>query len=83
MLLVISRPHCCVEAYCGQAGSAYYRMGKFNACELTTGTCSNGAARCYLNGYSLTFVAQEMAAPDFTVSTVVTGASQGSQITPN
>ena len=36
-----------------------------------------------LSGYSLTFVAQEKAAPDFTVSTVVTGATQGSKITPN
>jgi len=58
-------------------------MGKINGCELTSGTFSNGAAMGDLNGYSLTFVATEMAAPDFTVSTVVTGATQGAQITPN
>ena len=82
-LLAIARPHIWVEAYSGLAGSSYYLMGKVNGCELTTGTFSNGAAMGDLNGYSLTFTAQEMAAPDFTISTVVTGASQGSQITPN
>ena len=82
-LLAIARPHIWVEAYSGLAGSSYYLMGKVNGCELTTGTFSNGAAMGDLNGYSLTFTAQEMAAPDFTVEAVVTGATQGTKITPN
>ena len=82
-LLSIARPHIWVEAYSGLAGSSYYLMGKVNGCELTTGTFSNGAAMGDLNGYSLTFTAQEMAAPDFTVEAVVTGATQGTKITPN
>ena len=82
-LLSIARPHIWVEAYSGLAGSSYYLMGKVNGCELTTGTFSNGAAMGDLNGYSLTFTAQEMAAPDFTVEAVVIGASQGTKITPN
>lgn len=78
-LLAVARPHIWVEDYNGN----YFLVGKEHGAELTSGTFSSGAAMADLSGYSLTFVAQEKAAPDFTVSTVVTGASQGSKITPN
>lgn len=78
-LLAVSRPHIWVEDYNGN----YFLVGKEHGAELTSGTFSSGAAMADLSGYSLTFVAQEKAAPDFTVSTVVTGATQGTQITPN
>jgi hypothetical protein len=78
-LLAVSRPHIWVEDYNGN----YFLVGKEHGAELTSGTFSSGAAMADLSGYSLTFVAQEKAAPDFTVSTVVTGATQGSKITPN
>ncbi len=78
-LLAIARPHIWVEDYNGN----YWLAGKENGCELTTGTFSSGAAMGDLSGYSLTFVAQEKAAPDFTQASVVTGANQGAQITPN
>ncbi len=78
-LLAIARPHIWVETYNGD----YFLVGKENGAELTGGSFSSGAAMGDLSGYSLTFAAQEKAAPDFTLSTVVTGATQGSQITPN
>lgn len=78
-LLAVARPHIWVEDYNGN----YFLVGKEHGAELTSGTFSSGAAMADLSGYSLTFVAQEKAAPDFTVSTVVTGASQGTKITPN
>ena len=78
-LLAIARPHIWVEDYNGN----YWLAGKENGCELTTGTFSSGAAMGDLSGYSLTFVATEKAAPDFTAASVVTGANQGAQRTPN
>ena len=78
-LLAVARPHIWVEDYNGN----YFLVGKEHGAELTSGTLSTGAAMADLSGYSLTFVAQEKAAPDFTVSTVVTGATQGTKITPN
>jgi len=78
-LLAVSRPHIWVEDYNGN----YFLVGKDHGAELTTGTFSSGAAMGDLSGYSLTFVAQETEAPDFTQASVVTGATQGSQIVPN
>ena len=78
-LLEVARPHIWVEDYNGN----FLLVGKVHGAELTSGTFSSGAAMGDLSGYSLTFVAQETAPPDFTVSTVVTGANQGSKITPN
>ena len=78
-LLAVSRPHIWVEDYNGN----YFLVGKDHGAELTTGTFSSGAAMGDLSGYSLTFVAQETEAPDFTQASVVTGATQGTQITPN
>lgn len=78
-LLAIARPHIWVEDYNGN----YFLLGKENGAELTTGTFGTGAAMGDKSGYSLTFVATEKAAPDFTQASVVTGATQGSQITPN
>ena len=78
-LLAVARPHIWVEDYNGN----YFLVGKDHGAELTSGTFSSGAAMGDLSGYSLTFVAQETEAPDFTQASVVTGANQGSQITPN
>jgi hypothetical protein len=78
-LLAVSRPHIFVEDYNGN----YFLVGKEHGAELTSGTLSTGAAMADMSGYSLTFVAQEKAAPDFTAAAVVTGATQGSKITPN
>ena len=78
-LLAVSRPHIWVEDYNGN----YFLVGKDHGAELTSGTFSSGAAMGDLSGYSLTFVAQETEAPDFTQASVVTGATQGSQIVPN
>jgi len=78
-LLAVARPHIWVEDYNGN----YFLVGKVHGAELTAGTFSSGAAMGDLTGYSLTFVAQETAPPDFTVSTVVTGATQGTKIVPN
>jgi hypothetical protein len=61
----------------------YFLVGKDHGAELTSGTFSSGAAMGDLSGYSLTFVAQETEAPDFTQASVVTGANQGTKITPN
>ena len=68
-LLAVSRPHIFVEDYNGN----YYLLGKEHGAELTTGTFSTGAAMGDLNGYSLTFVAQEKSGPDYVVDSVVTG----------
>jgi hypothetical protein len=78
-LLAVARPHIWVEDYNGN----YFLVGKDHGAELTSGTFSSGAAMGDLSGYSLTFVAQETEAPDFTASSVVTGANQGTQIVPN
>jgi hypothetical protein len=78
-LLAVARPHIWVEDYNGN----YFLVGKDHGAELTSGTFSSGAAMGDLSGYSLTFVAQETEAPDFTASSVVTGANQGTKITPN
>ena len=78
-LLAVARPHIWVEDYNGN----YFLVGKEHGAELTSGSFSSGAAMGDLSGYSLTFVAQETAPPDFTAASVVTGATQGTKITPN
>ncbi len=78
-LLAVARPHIWVEDYNGN----YFLVGKVHGAELTSGSFSSGAAMGDLSGYSLTFVAQETAPPDFTQASVVTGANQGTKITPN
>lgn len=77
-LLAVARPHIWVEDYNGN----YWLLGKVHGAELTSGNFSSGAGMGDLSGYSLTFVAQETAPPDFTQASVVTGANQGSKIDP-
>ena len=78
-LLAVARPQIIVEDYNGN----FFLLGEDHGCELTTGTFSSGAAMGDMSGYSLTFVSQETDPPLFVQSSVMSGATEGSQITPN
>ena len=78
-LLAVARPQIIVADYNGN----FFLLGEDHGCELTTGTFSSGAAMGDMSGYSLTFVSQETDPPLFVQSSVMSGATEGSQITPN
>ena len=78
-LLAVARPQIIVEDYNGN----FFLLGEDHGCELTTGTFSSGAAMGDMSGYSLTFVSQETDPPLFVQSSVMSGATEGSQIAPN
>ena len=77
-LLVKARPHIFVEDYNGN----FFLVGAVHGAEANAGTISSGAAMGDLSGYTLTFSAQETIPAYFVTSTVVTGATQGSQLDP-
>ena len=78
-LLAVARPQIIVADYNGN----FFLLGEDHGCELTTGTFSSGAAMGDMSGYSLTFVSQETDPPLFVQKSVMDGATEGSQITPN
>jgi hypothetical protein len=77
-LVAQNRPHIFVEDYNGN----YYLVGAVHGADLNGGTISSGAAMGDLSGYTLTFSAQETIPAYYVTSTVVTGATQGTQLTP-
>tara|TARA_B100001057_G_C22614955_1_gene858056 strand:- start:293 stop:814 length:522 start_codon:yes stop_codon:yes gene_type:complete len=77
-LVAQNRPHIFVEDYNGN----YFLVGAVHGADLNAGTISSGAAMGDLSGYTLTFSAQETIPAYFVDSTVVTGATQGTQLTP-
>ena len=78
-LLAVARPQIIVADYNGN----FFLLGEDHGCELTTGTFSSGAAMGDMSGYSLTFVSQETDPPLYVQKSVMDGATEGSQITPN
>ena len=78
-LLAIARPQIIVADYNGN----FFLLGENNGCELTTGTFSSGAAMGDMSGYSLTFTTSEQNPPLFVQKSVIDGATEGTQITPN
>ena len=78
-LLAVARPQIIVADYNGN----FFLLGEDHGCELTTGTFSSGAAMGDMSGYSLTFVSQETDPPLFVQKSVMDGATEGTQITPN
>ena len=77
-LVAQNRPHIFVEDYNGN----YFLVGAVHGADLNGGTISSGAAMGDLSGYTLTFSAQETIPAYYVTSTVVTGATQGTQLTP-
>ena len=73
-----NRPHIFVEDYNGN----FFLIGAVHGCDLNAGTISSGAAMGDLSGYTLTFTGQETIPAYHVTSTVVTGATQGTQLTP-
>jgi|TARA_B100001093_G_C26828365_1_gene1015042 hypothetical protein len=78
-LLAVSRPQIIVADYNGN----FFLIGEKNGAELTSGSFSGGAAMGDLFGYSLTFATTEQDPPLFVQKTVMDGATEGTQITPN
>ena len=74
-----ARTHIFVEDYNGN----YFLMGATNGVHSSGGSITTGQAYGDLSGFSaLTFNAQETLPAYFTAATVVTGATQGTQIQP-
>ena len=78
-LLAVARPQIIVADYNGN----FFLLGEIHGCELTTGTFSSGAAMGDMSGYSLTFETAETNPPLFVQKSVMDGATEGTQITPN
>tara|TARA_R100000329_G_scaffold51024_1_gene47136 strand:- start:537 stop:1061 length:525 start_codon:yes stop_codon:yes gene_type:complete len=78
-LLAVARPQIIVGDYNGN----FFLLGEIHGCELTTGTFSSGAAMGDMSGYSLTFTSSEQNPPLFVQKSVIDGATEGTQITPN
>lgn len=78
-LLASGRPHIFIEDYNGN----YFLVGLEHGAEVTGGTIVSGAAMGDLSGFTLTFEAQETSPAPFVDSTIVTGATEGTQIDPN
>ena len=78
-LLAVSRPQIIVADYNGN----FFLIGEKNGAELSSGTFSSGAAMGDLFRYSLTFVTTEQDPPLFVQKSVMDGATEGTQITPN
>ena len=78
-LLAVARPQIIVADYNGN----FFLLGEIHGCELTTGTFSSGAAMGDMSGYSLPFETAETNPPLFVQKSVMDGATEGTQITPN
>lgn len=77
-ILSVGRPHIFIEDYNGN----YFLVGLEHGAEVTGGTIVSGAAMGDLSGFTLTLEGQEIAPAPFVTASVVTGATEGSQIDP-
>jgi len=77
-LIAAARPQVAVEDYYGNM----FLVGLENGAECTGGSIVTGTAAGDLSGFTLTMEAMEETAAPFITSTLITGASQGTQITP-
>ena len=77
-LLAAARPQIAVEDYYGNM----FIVGLENGAECTGGSIVTGTAAGDLSGFTLTMEAMEETAAPFITSTLITGATQGTQIAP-
>ena len=77
-LIAQARPQIAVEDYYGNM----FIVGLENGAECTGGSVVTGTAAGDLSGFTLTMEAMEERAADFITSTLITTASQGTQIFP-
>ena len=77
-LLAQSRPQVAVEDYYGNI----FLVGLENGAECTGGTIATGTAAGDLSGFTLTMEGIEETAAPWILSTIITGATQATQIDP-
>ena len=77
-LIAAARPQIAVEDYYGNM----FLVGLENGAECTGGSVVTGTAAGDLSGFTLTMEAMEETAAPFITSSVITGATQGTQIAP-
>ena len=77
-LIAAARPQIAVEDYYGNM----FLVGLENGAECTGGSVVTGTAAGDLSGFTLTMEAMEETAAPFITSTLITGATQGTQIAP-
>lgn len=77
-LIAAARPQIAVEDYYGNM----FLVGLENGAECTGGSVVTGTAAGDLSGFTLTMEAMEETAAPFITSTLITTATQGTQIAP-